>query len=147
MALGSGSSLATGFWMRRKGFPSSDQLLKVGKASRLHQHSSQKPTAQVSELASATSISRSLAHSPAISSFVEGIGRCNPSLDCEPSHSEEVCQSRPDGLPRDPSLCVPLLDAHLSCHLKRPEATIPAELPRRAVQHLPHSLGALLIEG
>jgi hypothetical protein len=34
MALGSGSSLATGFWMRRKGFPSSDQLLKVGKASR-----------------------------------------------------------------------------------------------------------------
>lgn len=41
--------------------PSSEKLLKVGNATRLHQHSSKKPTVQVSELASATSISRSLA--------------------------------------------------------------------------------------
>jgi hypothetical protein len=45
--------------MRRKGFPCSLQLFKVGRASRLHQHSSKKPTVQVSGLASATSISRS----------------------------------------------------------------------------------------
>jgi hypothetical protein len=43
---------------RRKGSPSSEKLLRVGNASRLHQHSSQKPTAH-SELAAATSISRS----------------------------------------------------------------------------------------
>jgi hypothetical protein len=54
-----GSSLATDCWMRRKGFPSSEKLLKVGKATLLHQHSSRKPTAQVSGSASATSISRS----------------------------------------------------------------------------------------
>src|SRR5215217_2900735 len=47
MAFGSGSSLATDFWRRRRGFPCSLQLFKVGKASRLHQHSSKKPTAQL----------------------------------------------------------------------------------------------------
>jgi hypothetical protein len=41
--------------------PSSAQLFKVGKASLLHQHSSSKPTAQVSKLDAATLISRSLA--------------------------------------------------------------------------------------
>src|SRR5215207_1408093 len=46
-------------WMRRKGFPSSEKLLKVGRATLLHQHSSQKPTAHSEELASATLISRS----------------------------------------------------------------------------------------
>jgi hypothetical protein len=51
-------SLATDRCMRRRGFPSSEQLLKVGKATVLHQHSSQKPTAQ-SGLACATLISRS----------------------------------------------------------------------------------------
>jgi hypothetical protein len=56
--LGSGSTLATDFWMRRRGFPSSVHLFKVGKANRLHQHSSQKPTAHP-ESASATLISRS----------------------------------------------------------------------------------------
>ena len=60
MALGSGSSLATDCWMRPRGFPSSEKLLKVGKASRLYQHSSWKPTAH-SGLVLATSISRSLA--------------------------------------------------------------------------------------
>src|SRR5215208_7815435 len=46
-------------WMRRGGLPSSAQALSVGRATRLHQHSSKKPTAQVSGLALATSISRS----------------------------------------------------------------------------------------
>src|SRR5215213_8723071 len=70
MAFGSGSFLATDRWRRRRGFPSSLQVFKVGNASRLHQHSSSKPTAQVSGLASATSISRSRR----LFSFVQGIG-------------------------------------------------------------------------
>src|SRR5215204_2054864 len=60
MAFGSGSSLATDRWMRRGGLPSSAQALSVGRATRLHQHSSKKPTAH-SGSAPATSISRSLA--------------------------------------------------------------------------------------
>src|SRR5215217_9758890 len=55
-----GSSLATDRWMRRGGLPSSAQALSEGRATRLHQHSAKKPTAQVSGLASAPSISRSL---------------------------------------------------------------------------------------
>jgi hypothetical protein len=58
IAFGSGSSLATDFWRRRSGLPSSAQLLKVGSASRLHQHSSIKPTAH-SGLRAATYISQS----------------------------------------------------------------------------------------
>jgi hypothetical protein len=53
-----GSSLATDRWMRRRGFPSSEKLLKAGKATRLHQHSSSKPIAH-SGSGSATAISRS----------------------------------------------------------------------------------------
>src|SRR5215211_2518145 len=45
MALGSGSSLATDCWTRRIALPCLAQLLKVGRASRLHQHSSSKPMA------------------------------------------------------------------------------------------------------
>src|SRR5829696_7674823 len=60
MAFGSGSSFATDRWMRRGGLPSSAQAFSVGSAKRLHQHSSQKPTAH-SGSAPATSISRSLA--------------------------------------------------------------------------------------
>ena len=58
MALGSGSSLATDCWTRRIGLPCLAQLLKVGRASRLHQHSSSKPMAH-SQLVSATAINRS----------------------------------------------------------------------------------------
>ena len=114
MAFGSGSSLATYCWTRRKGcFPSSAQLLKVGKASRLHQHSSQKPTAH-SGSASATLISRSRR----LFSFVEGIGGGDPPLGSLPAHSSEKArQSSQDGLPRDSPLDEPLLEAHLCCHL------------------------------
>jgi hypothetical protein len=142
--LGSGSSLATDCWRRRKGFPCSDQLLKVGKATLLlHQHSSSKPTAHSEELAAATSISRSRR----LSSFVQGIWGSYPASGSVPPHSEKACQNSPDGLPRDSPLREPLLEAHLCCHLKSPEATVPAELPRGAVEHLPQPLGALLIEG
>src|ERR687895_1819183 len=108
MAFGSGSSLATDFWIRRKGLPSSLQLFKVGNASRLHQHSSKNPAAH-SELASATLISRSR-H---LFSFVEGIWGGDPALGSLPTNSEEACESRPDGLPRDRPLCEPLLEGNL----------------------------------
>src|SRR5215208_6641601 len=142
MAFGSGSSLATDRWRRRKGFPSSAQLLKVGKATLLHQHSSSKPVAH-SGSAAATSISRSRL----LFSFVEGIGRAYPSLGPLPPHSQKACERRPDGLTRDPPLRKSLLEAHLCRHLQCPEARIVSELPRRAVEHLPQSLGALLLEG
>src|SRR5215211_1714003 len=144
MAFGSGSSLASDCcWMRRKGFPSSVQLLKVGKATLLlHQHSSSKPTAH-SGSAATTSISRSRR----LFSLVQGIGGGDPALGSLPPHFKKACQGGPDGLPRDPPLCETLLEAHLCGHLKRPEATVPTKLPRRAVEQLPHRLGALRIKG
>src|ERR687897_1167819 len=102
--------------MRRKGFPSSAQLLRVGSASRLHQHSSRKPTAQVSGSAWATSISRSLAKL-AFFSFVEGVGRCDPAFGPHPPDSEKARERSPDGLPRDRPLCEPLLEGDLCRHL------------------------------
>src|SRR5215218_9923645 len=108
MALGSGSSLATDCWMRRKGFPSSVQLLKVGKASRLHQHSSSKPTVQ-SGSASAIAISRSRR----LFSFVQGIGGGDPPLGPLPPHAQKARKRRPDGLPRDPLASQPLLEGSL----------------------------------
>src|SRR3712207_4584857 len=112
MAFGSGSSLATDCWMRRKGFPSSDQLLKVGKASRLHQHSSSKPTAH-SGLAAATSISRSRR----LFSRVQGIRGSDPAFRSLPAHSQKACQSSSDSLSGDSPFYEALLEAHLCCHL------------------------------
>src|SRR5215216_2413037 len=129
--------------MRRKGFPSSEKLLKVGRATRLHQHSSRKPTAQVSGLAAATSISRSRR----LFSFVQGVRGGDPPLGPLPSHSEKTRQGGPDGLARDPSLCKPLLKARLCRHLQSPQARVVSELPRGAVEHLPQEFGALLVEG
>src|SRR5829696_7017782 len=113
MAFGSASSLATDRWMRRKGLPSWAQLLKVGNASLLHQHSSQKPTAQVSGSAEAIPISRSRL----LFSFVQGIWGGDPPFRPEPSHSEKAGQSSPDGLPRDLTLCEPFLKSNPCCHL------------------------------
>src|SRR5919112_5234318 len=97
MAFGSGSSLATDRWVRRGGLPSSAQALSVGRATRLHQHSSKKPTAQVSGLASATSISRSRR----LFSFVEGVGGGDPTLGPHPANPEQARKRRPHRLPRD----------------------------------------------
>src|SRR3954451_12847114 len=112
MAFGSGSSLATDRWTRRKGLLSSDQLLKVGKATLLHQHSSSKPTAH-SGSAAATLISQSRR----LFSFVQRIGGGDPAFRSSPAHSEKACQSSPDSLPRDPPSDEPLLEAHLGGHL------------------------------
>jgi hypothetical protein len=51
-------SLATDRWRRRWGSPFSEKLLRVGKATRLHQHSSWKPVAHSGSM-TAISISRS----------------------------------------------------------------------------------------
>src|SRR5215213_4613498 len=86
-------------WMRRGGLPSSAQALSVGRATRLHQHSSKKPTAH-SGSAPATSISRSLAKL-AFFSFVQGVCRGDPPLRPHPPHTKEAQQGGPDGLPGD----------------------------------------------
>src|SRR5215213_4432852 len=145
MAFGSGSSFATDRWMRRGGLPSSAQAFSVGSAKRLHQHSSQKPTAH-SGSAPATSISRSLAKL-AFFSFVQGVCRGDPPLRPHPPHTKEAQQGGPDGLPGDTLRGESLLEGDIGDHLQSPKARLAPELPRRAVEHLPECLGALLVEG
>src|SRR4051794_30144752 len=140
MAFCSGSSFSTDRWTRRKGLPSSDQLLKVGNASLLHQYSSSKPTAQ-SGSASAPLISRSRR----LFSFVQGIGRADPAFGSLPTHPHPL-KGGPDALSRNSLFGKPLLEAHLCGHLERPEATVASELPRRAVEQFPQGFGSLLVE-
>src|SRR5215203_7523460 len=108
-----GSSLATDRWMRRGGLPSSAQALSVGRATRLHQHSSKKPTAQVSGLlALATSISRSLAKL-AFFSFIQGVGGGYPPLRPHPANPQQARKRRPHPLPRDALFGESLLEGRL----------------------------------
>src|SRR5829696_1632296 len=129
MAFGSGSSFATDRWMRRGGLPSSAQAFSVGSAKRLHQHSSQKPTAH-SGSAPATSISRSLAKL-AFFSFVQGVCRGDPPLRPHPPHTKEAQQGGPDGLPGDTLRGESLLEGDIGDHLQSPKARLAPELPRR----------------
>src|SRR5918999_325139 len=145
MAFGSGSSLATDRWIMRWGSPFSEKLLRVGSATRLHQHSSWKPTAH-SGFPSATSISRSLAKL-AFFPFVQGVGGGDPAFGPLPAYPEQARKSGPDGLARDPPLGEPLLEGDLRRHRERPQARPAAELPRRAVEQPPQGFGALLVEG
>src|SRR5215211_848537 len=80
-------------------------------------------------------------------SFVQGIWGGDPPLSSHPSHSQKARKRRPDGFSRDAPLGKSLLEGGLGGHLQSPKATLVSELPRRAVQHLPESLGALLVEG
>src|SRR5215212_2505131 len=136
MALGSGSSLATDCWIMRGGSPSSEKALKVGSATRLHQHSSKKPRAHRGS-ASAVSISRSRR----LFSFVQGIGRGDPPLGPLPTYAKKSREGGADGLPRDPLFGEALLEGSLGGHLQSPQATLIPELPRRAVEHPPQPLG------
>src|SRR5215208_5513530 len=145
MAFGSGSSFATDRWMRRGGLPSSAQAFSVGSAKRLHQHSSQKPTAH-SGSAPATSISRSLAKL-AFFSFVQGVCRGDPPLRPHPPHTKEAQQGGPDGLPGDTLRGESLLEGDIGDHLQSPKARLAPEHPRRAVEHLPECPGSLPVEG
>src|SRR5215213_5579009 len=79
-----------------RGLPSSAQALSVGRATRLHQHSSKKLTAH-SGSAPATSISRSRR----LFSFVQGVGGGYPPLRPHPANPEQARKRRPHRLPRD----------------------------------------------
>jgi hypothetical protein len=143
MALGSGSSFSTDCWTRRRGFPSSEKLLKVGKASLIStstHHRSPPPNQDWPRLPS--SVGRAF-----FFSFVEGIGGGDPTFRSLPTNSKQTRQSSPDGFPRDAFVGYPFLEGSLCSHLKRPQATVVAELPRGAVEHPPQPLGTLLIEG
>src|SRR5215210_377416 len=141
MALGSGSSLATDCSTRRRGAPASFQLLRAGRASRLHQVSSKKPTAH-SACRSATRISRSRR----LFSLVLRIWGSDPPLRPLPAHPQPH-QSGADSLARDLPFGYSLLEAHLGGHLQGPQAAVFAEAPRVLMKHLPESLGALGVEG
>src|SRR5918992_5963662 len=118
MAFGSGSSLATDCWTRRGGLPSSLQAFKVGRASRLHQHSSSKPTVHSGSEAE-ISISRSLAKL-AFFSFVEGVGGGDPPLGPHPANPEYSRKRGSDGLPAHVLLGQPLLEGDIGGHREGP---------------------------
>src|SRR5512133_4367396 len=115
--------------MRRSGLPSSVQLLKVGKATLLHQHSSSKPMAH-SGSAPAASINRSRR---LFSSLVEGVWGGDPAFRPLPPHPEKARERRPDGLAGDPPVRYSFLEGNLGGHLQGPQAALVAELPRTAM--------------
>src|SRR5215216_2322034 len=126
MAFGSGSSLGIERWRRRSGLPSSLQLLRVGKATLLHQHSSKKPTAH-----SGRDSARPISRSRRLFSLVQRIGGGDPALCPLPLHSEKAQKSSPDRLAGDPPLRYSFLEGNLGGH-------------RESVQRLvcrPNSLG------
>src|SRR5215208_7859379 len=143
MAFGSGSSLGIERWTRRSGFPSSLQLLRVGKATLLHQHSSKKPTPPTRDGARrGQSVGRGV-----FFSLIQRVGGGDPALRPLPPHSEKARERRPDRLAGDPPLRYSFLEGNLGGHRERPEARLPAKLSRRTMQQPPQSLGAFLLEG
>ena len=130
-------------WTRRSGFPSSLQLLRVGKATLLHQHSSKKPTPPTRDGARrGQSVGRGV-----FFSLIQRVGGGDPALRPLPPHSEKARERRPDRLAGDPPLRHSFLEGNLGGHRERPEARLPAKLSRRTMQHSPQSLGAFLVEG
>src|SRR5215207_4045061 len=99
MVFGWGSSLVIERWTRRSGFPCSLQLLRVGKATLLYQHSSKKPTAH-----SGRSSARPISRSRRLFSLLQRVGGGDPALGPPPLHSEKVPERRPDRLAEDPPL-------------------------------------------
>src|SRR5215203_2242628 len=69
------------------------------------------------------------------------IGTFDPALGPLPALAKAL-QSGADGLPCNPLLGYPLLEAHLGCHRKRPPGALSAELPRRTVQEFLQGLPA-----
>src|SRR5215210_9483134 len=131
MALGSGSSSATERCTRRGGLPSSLQPCKEGRAVRLHQVSSSKPTTQ--PLWRPT---RSISRSRRLFSSILGIGARDPVLGTLPTHPQLPRQGSPDGLATYSLVGEALLQARLGGHLQGPKAARFAELPGATVQHL-----------
>ena len=81
------------------------------------EHSSKKPTAQLSGSAPAISISRSRLLC-LLFSFVEGIGSRDPPFRPHPPHRKEARQSSPDGLSREPLFGETLLESDIGGHLQ-----------------------------
>src|SRR5215203_81330 len=99
--------------MRRIGFPSSEKLLKVGRAPCSTSTRPGNPPPRFRDWP------RPLpsADRAAFFSFVEGVGGGDPPLGPLPSDSEKTRQGGPDGLPRDPPVGKPLLEGSLCSHL------------------------------
>src|SRR4051812_12500292 len=123
--------------MRRRGFPFSQKLLREGRATLLHQHSSKKPTTQLSGLFSAILISRLRL----LFSLILWVWRGDPSLGSLPTHPQPL-EGDPDSLPRNSLFGKPLLEAHLGGHLQSPKAAVPVEASRTLVEHLSLSFSA-----
>ena len=111
--------------------------------TRLHQHSSSKPTAH-SGFAPAISISRSRL----LFSFLQWLRRGDPALGPHPHRTERrrdkvarIGWSRP----RRARASIVLRRPHRGGHLQSPQAALAPEFPRRAVEHPPQSLGAFLL--
>src|SRR5215208_1419432 len=138
MALGSGSSLATDCWRRRRGSPFSLQLCSEGKADLLHQLSSQKPTAQESGCSAAILINRSRR----LFSRILRIWGSDPAFGPLPAHSQ-ARKRCPDALARDLLFGEPFFEADLGGHLQSPKATLFAEFARVLMKQLAQSLSLL----
>src|SRR3954454_10339258 len=118
MAFGSGSSLASDCWIRRGGRPSPLQACNEGRAKRLHQVSSSKPTTH-SGLTSERRISRSRR----LFSFVLGVGAGDPALGAQPAHSHAL-QGDTHGLRAHPLFGYPLLEARFGGQSECPQARV-----------------------
>src|SRR3954471_2944146 len=141
MAFGSGSSLASDCWIRRGGRPSPLQACNEGRAKRLHQASSSKPTTH-SGLTSERRISRSRR----LFSFVLGVGAGDPALGAQPALSHAL-QRDTHGLRAHPLFGYPLLEARFGGQSECPQARVPAELPGASMKHLAQLIGPLPVEG
>src|SRR3954466_15893963 len=98
--------------MRRRGFPFSEKLLRAGRATLLHQHSSRKPATQLPGLFSAILIGRLRR----LFSLMLPSGRGGPPLGPLPAPPQPLKRG-PDSLPRTSLFGKPLFKAHFSCHL------------------------------
>src|SRR3954468_18273918 len=94
--------------MRRRGFPFSEKLLRAGRATLLHQHSSRKPATQLPGLFSAILISRLRR----LFSLILRIWRGDPPLGPLPAHPHPL-KSGPDSLPRNSLFGKPLFKSSL----------------------------------
>src|SRR5215208_8407 len=137
MAFGSGSSFSTDCSTRRRGSPASLQLPRAGRARRLNQLSSRKPTPH-SGRPSAKPINRSRR----LFSRVLGIRGSDPPLGSLPTYPHPR-KRRPDGLSRDAPFGKAFFEADLGGQVQRPQACVFSVVPGRVVQKLPQGLDPL----
>src|SRR5215207_5499667 len=115
---------------------SSTQAWRLGRARRLHQTSSWKPSAQVGWLAA-----RRIGRSRALFSCVLGVGAGDPLLGPLPADAQ-AADGLADGLVTDSFGGNAFSEAHLSRQLQRPDAGRLAKGARAPVQQRPQVLTA-----